>query len=720
MMWPVILRRTKEAGINMVDTYVFWNLHEEKEGIYDFEEGYKNLPLFLQHAQKEGLLINLRIGPYVCAEWTYGGLPVWLLKKDGIEMRTWNEPFMKSMEKFVRKTLEVVKPFLASNGGPVALLQMENEFGNIAKEKGEDGRKYILWAAELAKSLEVDIPWIMCQQDDIPIVINTCNGFYCDNWISGHQKQFPNQPSFFTEDWTGWFQHYGNPKPTRHVADIAFSTARFIARGGSYVAYYMWHGGTNFGRWGSSYKTASYDYDAPMTEYGFPAVPKYEHLKRLHEVLNQHSRLILNNEPLEGSFGPYAEIHIYGSPYAHRQQLVFLSNWDSTSSITVPFGGEQHTLPPWSVTILHRSQTGVLTHLYCTATIHPTIPAPHPYTNPHTSNLTLRPSHITWRAEPPAPRNGPRITANRPREQVRTTWDETDYMWYVREGIQVNEGEEWVRIVIDKFEDVGYLFWDGVLVGSLIGGKTEDLWDGKERMVLRESGGEATSVTFRNTPKENHTLAVLSSVAGLMNDGPYMERVEKGILGKVFVNGVDVTEGEWVHQVGLFDEDDKSSPQTWSTTNLPTHTPLTHYRLTFPFPALLQLSSQAVRQNHHNTPNPTLLPSFALNLTTLTRGHATVNSHPIGRYWNITNDEWENCLPGGKGEKECDYRGGFWVGKCVECRGRSQGFWHVPYEWVLEGEGRGGGEGGEDVVVVEVFEEKGGDPSGVEFVALAG
>jgi hypothetical protein len=182
-------------------------------------------------------------------------------------------------------------------------MQMENEYGNVQKEYGYDGARYIAWAADLANSLDTGVPWIMCQQENIDTVISTCNGFYCDNWIETFRKKHPDQPAFFTELWTGWFHHWKTPKPTRPASDLAFSTARFIARGGSYIGYYMWHGGTNFGRWGSDFKTASYDYDSPINEYGFPAYPKFDHLKRLHHILLEYSDVILNNDATYSSLG---------------------------------------------------------------------------------------------------------------------------------------------------------------------------------------------------------------------------------------------------------------------------------------------------------------------------------------------------------------------------------------------------------------------------------
>ena len=112
-MWPELFRLSKEAGINTIDTYVFWNLHEPEKGQYDFYTGYANLPHFLALAQQHELFVILRIGPYVCAEWTLGGLPAWLLNEPDLVIRTWNPAYMQYMEQFVRKVVQVIEPYLA-------------------------------------------------------------------------------------------------------------------------------------------------------------------------------------------------------------------------------------------------------------------------------------------------------------------------------------------------------------------------------------------------------------------------------------------------------------------------------------------------------------------------------------------------------------------------------------------------------------------------------
>jgi beta-galactosidase GanA len=145
------MRAIREAGLNAIDTYVFWNEHEQERGQYDFVSAGRDLRLFLQLAHEQGLYVVLRIGPYVCAEWNYGGFPYWLREVPGIDFRTWNAPFMQEMSRFVEHTVGHVKDLFYQNGGPIILLQIENEYGLVEKEYGEEGHRYIEWAAEFAQ-----------------------------------------------------------------------------------------------------------------------------------------------------------------------------------------------------------------------------------------------------------------------------------------------------------------------------------------------------------------------------------------------------------------------------------------------------------------------------------------------------------------------------------------------------------------------------------------
>ncbi|GJU15476.1 beta-galactosidase 10 [Tanacetum coccineum] len=205
-MWPGLVKTAKEGGVDVIETYVFWNGHEPSPGNYYFGGRY-DLPKFVKIVQDAGMLLILRIGPFVAAEWNYGGIPVWLHYVQGTVFRTDNEPF-----------------------------KVKNEYGFYEAAYGEGGKAYTQWAAKMALSQNIGVPWIMCQQWDAPYpVINTCNSFYCDDF----KPAYPTMPKIWTENWPGWFKAFGGRSPHRPPEDIAYAVARFFQKGGSVQNYYM-------------------------------------------------------------------------------------------------------------------------------------------------------------------------------------------------------------------------------------------------------------------------------------------------------------------------------------------------------------------------------------------------------------------------------------------------------------------------------------------------
>lgn len=200
-MWEDLIRKAKHGGLDVIDTYVFWDVHEPSPGNYNFEGRY-DLVRFIKTVQKVGLYANLRIGPYVCAEWNFGGIPVWLKYVPGISFRTDNEPFKAAMQGFTQKIVQMMKSekLFQSQGGPIILSQIENEYGPESRAMGAAGRAYLNWAASMAVGLGTGVPWVMCKQNDAPDpVINSCNGFYCDDFTPNK----PYKPSMWTESWSG-------------------------------------------------------------------------------------------------------------------------------------------------------------------------------------------------------------------------------------------------------------------------------------------------------------------------------------------------------------------------------------------------------------------------------------------------------------------------------------------------------------------------------------
>nr|GEV23475.1 beta-galactosidase 8 [Tanacetum cinerariifolium] len=294
-MWPGLIQKAKDGGLDVIETYVFWNLHEPVRNQYDFE-GRKDLVTFLNLVAEAGLYAHIRIGPYVCVEWNYGGFPLWLHFIPGVVLQTDNEPFKAEMKRFTANVVSLLKDFnlYASQGGPIILSQIENEYGNIEKEYGPAAQNYIKWAASMATSL--------------------------------------------------------NTVLYRPVEDLAFAVARFYQRGGTFQNYYMYHGGSNFG-WttGGPFIAASYDFDVPLDEYGVPRQPKWGHLKDLHKAIKLCEEALVATDPKTTSLANNVEAVVYKTS---STCAAFLANIDTQHDATVSYNGKSYHLPAWSVSIL--------------------------------------------------------------------------------------------------------------------------------------------------------------------------------------------------------------------------------------------------------------------------------------------------------------------------------------------------------------------------------
>lgn len=180
-MWPDLIQKAKDGGLDVIQTYVFWNGHEPSPGQYYFGGNY-DLVRFIKLVKQAGLYVHLRIGPYVCAEWNFGGFPVWLKYVPGINFRTDNGPFKAAMAKFTTKIVAMMKSegLFESQGGPIILSQIENEYGPVEYYGGAAAKNYLSWAAQMAVGLNTGVPWVMCKQDDAPDpVVSSSFRFYC-------------------------------------------------------------------------------------------------------------------------------------------------------------------------------------------------------------------------------------------------------------------------------------------------------------------------------------------------------------------------------------------------------------------------------------------------------------------------------------------------------------------------------------------------------------
>ncbi|MBA0575220.1 hypothetical protein Golob_024568, partial [Gossypium lobatum] len=533
-MWPDLIAKSKEGGADVIESYTFWNGHEPVRGQYNFE-GRFDLVKFVKLVGDNGLYFLLRIGPYVCAEWNFGGFPVWLRDIPGIEFRTDNEPFKREMQRFVTKIVDLMREekLFSWQGGPIILLQIENEYGNMEGSYGQKGKDYVRWAANMALALGAGVPWVMCKQTDAPgDIIDTCNNYYCD----GYKPNSPNKPTIWTENWDGWYTSWGGRLPHRPVEDLAFAVARFFQRGGSLMNYYMYFGGTNFGRTsGGPFYITSYDYDAPIDEYGLRSEPKWGHLKDLHAAIKLCERaLVAADSPQYMKLGPRQEVcarrggdkvgwsdwsyfslrqiqfglftsltslignnmqaHVY---WENTQSTVlnttlsesqsacsaFLANIDEHNTATVTFRGKSYSLPPWSVSILpdcsnvafNTAKVGAQTSVKLVENaLSPKISAPElVMTKNEVSSISE-----SWMSveEPIGIWSESNFTVQGLLEHLKVTKDESDYLWHMtRIYVSDDDVAFWEEnkvsptLVIDSMRDVLRIFINGELIGSVSG-----------------------------------------------------------------------------------------------------------------------------------------------------------------------------------------------------------------------------------------------------------
>ncbi|MER6192914.1 glycoside hydrolase family 35 protein [Streptomyces cyaneofuscatus] len=278
--WDHRLAMLAAMGLNCVETYVPWNLHEEREGAY---RDVGALGRFLDAVERAGLWAIVRPGPYICAEWENGGLPVWVTGRFGRRVRTRDDGYRAVVERWFRELLPQVVRRQVDRGGPVILVQAENEYGSY----GSDA-VYLEWLAGLLRRCGVSVPLFtsdgpedhMLTGGSVPGLLATANfGSGAREGFAVLRRHQPKGPLMCMEFWCGWFDHWG-AEPVVRDAGQATEALREILECGASVNIYMAHGGTNFAGWAGANRggpvqdgefqptVTSYDYDAPVDEYG--------------------------------------------------------------------------------------------------------------------------------------------------------------------------------------------------------------------------------------------------------------------------------------------------------------------------------------------------------------------------------------------------------------------------------------------------------------------
>ncbi len=297
--WEDRLQKLKECGFNTVETYTPWNLHERKEGIFDFS-GDLDIVRYIETAERLGLKVIVRPGPYICSEFEFGGLPSWLLSYPQMHLRCNDPQYLAKVRPYYHELLSRIRPHLCTQGGGILMVQVENEYGSYGDDKA-----YLRAVSDIYREEGIDC---LLFTSDGPCYSMLNGGTLPDtlcvaNFGSRPREAFtllsdfrPGQPSMCGEFWCGWFDHWGEEHHIRTPEETVRDVKTMLEMGASFN-FYMFHGGTNFGFTNGANHTeteyqptvTSYDYCAPLSEAG-DLTPTYHAVR---EVLTKHTGVCL-------------------------------------------------------------------------------------------------------------------------------------------------------------------------------------------------------------------------------------------------------------------------------------------------------------------------------------------------------------------------------------------------------------------------------------------
>ncbi len=313
--WRDRMQCAKAMGLNTVSAYVFWAVHEPQPGEFNFE-GQADIARFVEIAAEEGLFVLLRPGPYVCAEFDFGGYPYWLQKDSTMKWRSDNPAFLAACERYLNALGKELAPHTVTNGGNIIMVQVENEYGSYS-----DDKVYLGKLAEMIKNAGFNVPLMTCDGSGqmpygyIPGILPTVNGAVGEDIMTSIDRFYPGGPYFVAEFYPAWFDVWGLPHSAVDYKQPA-EQLDWMLKNGVSVSIYMFHGGTNFhytngaNTNNGSYEPqpTSYDYDAPLGEYG-NAYPKYHAFREVIQR-NLPDGVTLPPVPADNPTTTFAEVEL--------------------------------------------------------------------------------------------------------------------------------------------------------------------------------------------------------------------------------------------------------------------------------------------------------------------------------------------------------------------------------------------------------------------------
>jgi beta-galactosidase len=329
--WADRIHKARLMGLNTIETYVPWNEHAPRRGDF-IADGQLDLARFLDLVHAEGLHAIVRPGPYICAEWHDGGLPGWLLGDTGIKLRSSDPQYLAAIAEYLDAVYDVVRPRQIHRGGPVILVQVENEYGAYGSDKD-----YLRSLTAMTRDRGIDVPLTTVDQPteemlgngSLDGLLRTASfGSRSVERLATLRQHQPTGPLMCSEFWCGWFDSWGEPHHTTDAADSARELDELLALGAS-VNIYMFHGGTNFGfTSGANDKgtyrpiTTSYDYDAPLAEDGTPT----EKYWRFRDVIAKYAP-VPDSVPADRALAPSLtvaldrSVSLWEVPLVAKEQL---------------------------------------------------------------------------------------------------------------------------------------------------------------------------------------------------------------------------------------------------------------------------------------------------------------------------------------------------------------------------------------------------------------